>query len=318
LNFRAFFGPRQRNVLESDYYASFPRSFDHTLVLTSGPCAKITSDTLVSILVAVLRGLHWIFRDWGLAIIGLVAIVRLILHPITRKSQIAMSAMSKMGPEIEKLKKKYGDNKEELNKAMVEVYKTQGATPIMGCLPMLLQMPIWIALWQSLQTTFELRHASFLWGFTWIHDLSKPDHLLEWPPVPFLFWTFSGLNVLPIVMGAIFYLQMKFQPKPASITPEQAQQQKMMQWMMPVLFPLMLYSGPSGLNLYILTSTGIGIIESKVIRDHIKQREASGVPLTKPSLLGRVMRTIFGPLTEKFADLQKQAEQVRQQSQKRK
>ncbi|HVT87351.1 MAG TPA: YidC/Oxa1 family insertase periplasmic-domain containing protein [Tepidisphaeraceae bacterium] len=274
LPMKVFFGPRQRKLLESDYYSSLPRAFDQSLVLTSGPCGYCTFQWLIGILVFLLRGLHTLFLgDWGLAIIGLVVLVRFILHPVTRRSQISMSRMSKMGPEVERLKKKYGDNKEELNKAMMGLYKEQGIAPILGCLPMLLQMPVWLALWQALQTTFELRHASFLWGLTWIHDLSKPDHLLEWSSVPFLFWTISGLNVLPILMGVIFWLQMKYQPKPASLTPEQEQQQKMMQFMMPVLFPLMLYSGPSGLNLYILTSTGIGIIESKIIRDHLKQRE---------------------------------------------
>src|SRR5437870_6620714 len=94
-----------------------------------------------------------------------------------------MMKMSKMGPEMEKLKKKYGDNKDELNKAMMQLYKEQGFTPILGCLPMFLQMPIWIALWSALQSTFELRHAGFLrFGpvhLTWISDLSQPDHLIQ-------------------------------------------------------------------------------------------------------------------------------------------
>ena len=191
-----------------------------------------------------------------------------------------MMKMSKMGPELEKLKKKYGDNKEELNKAMVGFYKEQGFAPILGCLPMFLQMPIWIALYSSLQTTFELRQAPFLWGWTWIKDLAKPDYLVHFSrpvPVPiigwiFKSWTIDGINILPVLLAAVFWLQQKYTPKPASMTPEQKQQQKMMQWMV-LLFPIMLYGGPSGLNLYILTSTAIGIVESKRVRDHIKQQE---------------------------------------------
>jgi YidC/Oxa1 family membrane protein insertase len=280
LPLRAYLGPRQRKVLNSDYYTAAPLGYNQTLVLTSGPCGFCTFQWLINLLVILLRGFHWVFGgfarhgDWGLAIIALVVLVRAILHPITKKSQISMSKMSKMGPEMERLKQKYGDNKEELNKAMMGFYKEQGITPILGCLPMFLQMPIWIALWQSLQTTFELRHAPFLWGFTWIHDLSKPDHLLEWPPIPLIFgWHLAALNLLPLLMAAVFWLQMKFQPQPAAMTPEQKQQQKMMLWMTVLLFPLMLYTGPSGLNLYILTSTAIGIVESKIVRDHIKQRE---------------------------------------------
>lgn len=278
-----FLGPKMRAVLKSDYYEQFPRAYDNTLVMTSGICAFCTFTWLINVLVAMLQGFHWVFGgfaghgDWGLAIIALVVVVRLLLHPITKRSQIAMSRMSRMGPEIERLKQKYGDNKEELNRAMWEIYKEQGSTPIYGCLPMFLQMPIWIALWSALQSTFELRHAPFLWGFTWISDLSQPDHLIYFPNwgfagIPLIFITIDAINLLPILMAVVFWLQVKMQPKAPATTPEQEQQQKMMQWMT-LLFPLFLYSGPAGLNLYILTSTALGIWESKRVRDHLKEQE---------------------------------------------
>src|SRR2546423_15652501 len=140
----------------------------------------------------MLSAFHWVTRDWGLAIIWLVIVVRTALHAITKRSTISMQKMGKMGPEVERLKKKYGDNKDELNKAMMQLYKEQGATPILGCLPMFLQMPIWIALYNSLQNTFELRQAPFLHPFgiplTWIHDLAKPDALIGFSqPIPLLF-----------------------------------------------------------------------------------------------------------------------------------
>jgi YidC/Oxa1 family membrane protein insertase len=183
-----------------------------------------------------------------------------------------------MGPEIERLKKKHGDNKDELNKAMMQVYKEQGFTPILGCLPMFLQMPIWIALWSALQSTFELRQAPFLhFGgvhLTWIDDLARPDRFIDFGRSIDLFFglSFSSINILPVLLAGVFYLQQKYTPKPPAATPEQQQQQKMMQWMS-LLFPIFLYNGPSGLNLYILTSTTIGIFESKRIRDHIKEKE---------------------------------------------
>jgi YidC/Oxa1 family membrane protein insertase len=272
LPMHVYFGPRQRAVLNQAYYELFPRDYDQTLVLTSGPCGYCTFQWLINLLVWLLSIFYTVLHDWGLAIIMLVLLVRLMLHPITKRSQIAMSRMSKMGPEIDRLKKKYGDNKEELNKAMMSIYREQGITPILGCLPMLLQMPIWIALWSSLQSTFELRHASFLWGYTWIDDLAQPDRLIAFEPVKLWFFHLDALNLLPIILGVVFYVQMKMQPKPATMTPEQEQQQKMMQWMS-LLFPLFLYNGPSGLNLYIATSTAIGIWESKRVRDHIKAQE---------------------------------------------
>jgi YidC/Oxa1 family membrane protein insertase len=151
-----------------------------------------------------------------------------------------------------------------------------GVTPILGCLPMFLQMPIWIALYSALQNEFALRQQPFLWGLTWIHDLARPDRFLHWDShpliVPFFGMRIVSLNLLPILMAVAMYLQQKTQPMPPAATPEQASQQKMMRWMS-LLFPILMYSMPSGLILYILTSTGIGVYESKRIRDHIKQRE---------------------------------------------
>jgi len=275
----AYFGPRWRSVLNNDYYTRLPRGYNATLVIASGYCAICTFQWLIDVLVGMLNAFHWVWGgfaghgDWGMAIITLVAVVRTVLHPVTKRSQVSMLKMGKMGPEMERLRKKYGDNKEELNKAIMEFHKSQGVAPYLGCLPMFLQMPIWIALWSSLQSTFELRQAPFLWGFSWIHDLSKPDSLLHWSTLKLPFGMhLSSLNLLPILLGVVFFVQQKLQPKPAAATPEQAQQQKMMQWMS-LLFPLFLYNGPSGLNLYIFTSTTIGIIESKIIRKHIKERE---------------------------------------------
>jgi YidC/Oxa1 family membrane protein insertase len=191
---------------------------------------------------------------------------------------VQMMKMAKMGPELQKLKEKHGDDKEAYTKAQVALMKEQGMAPILGCLPMFLQMPIWIALWQGLQSTFELRQASFLWGWTWIKDLSRPDYLISFGhDIPLFFGLhIESINLLPILMGLIFYVQAtiqnNLQPKG---TPEQETQKKIMKWMSTFLFPLFLYNGPSGLNLYILTSTLVGIIESKRIRDHIKEREAA-------------------------------------------
>jgi YidC/Oxa1 family membrane protein insertase len=326
---RVFFGPRQRSLLKNDYYSTF--GFHEILVLTGGPCAFCTFQWLIDLLVMLLRLFHWVFGgfagrgDWGLAIIALVVLVRLLLHPVTKKSQVSMMKMSKFGPELERLRKKHADNKDELNKAMMGFYKEQGFSPVLGCLPMFLQMPIWIALWSALNSTFELRHAPFLWGYTWIDDLAKPDHLIRFSnPLQLWFLYIDGLNLLPILMGFVFYLQMKFQPKPVAPTKEQEQQQKIMMWMMPLLFPLMLYSGPSGLNLYILTSTLIGIWESKRIRDHIKQQDEAEAQQrviidAKPTRASKhpTKRTAEEPkkgLAGWLQNLQARAEQVRREA----
>ena len=336
----AYFGPKWRNVLKDPYYVAFPRAFHQTLVIASGWCAICTFDWLINVLVFMLGMFHKVTRDWGVAIILLVILVRSLLHPITKRSQISMMKMGKMGPQMEALKKKYGDDKEALSKAMWEFQKSQGMTPILGCLPMFLQMPIWIALWSALQTTFELRQAPFLWGFTWIDDLSKPDHLIAFTqPIPLFFgWSIDGVNLLPFLLAAVFWVQQKVTPKPPAMTPEQEQQQKMMQWMT-LLFPLFLYNGPAGLNLYILTSTSIGIIESHIIRKHIREREElekgervivdakptrgskrrrddDGGPLAKPRG-GEPPKTPTSWLGRKIAELQEKAEQVRREAEKK-
>jgi YidC/Oxa1 family membrane protein insertase len=269
-----FMGPRWRKVLDEPHYEQFPRDYDQTLVMRAGPCGWCTFDWLINGLVKLLGFFHTITRDWGLAIICLVILVRTLLHPITKKSQVSMMRMGKLGPEVERLKQKYGEDKDELNRQMMQLYKDQGIGMYLGCLPMFLQMPIWIALWSALNTTFELRQAPFLWGFTWIDDLARPDALIDFGrtfELPFGLYV-SSLNLLPILLAVVFYLQQEYTPKPPATTPEQVQQQKMMKWMS-LLFPIFLYPTPSGLCLYIFTSTTIGIIESKRIRAHIKQKE---------------------------------------------
>ena len=331
VNYRVFLGPKERSLLKSDYYSSFPMGYEKTLIYRSKYCGFLTFSWLISVLYYILFSFHFIFRDWGLAIIGLVCLVRLILHPITKKSQINMLSMGKMGPEIERLKKKYGDNKDELNKAMMQVYKEQGFTPVLGCLPMFLQMPIWIALWSALQSTFALRQAGFLrfgWlHLTWIKDLSHPDNLVHFDhPVSLIFgWTLHGINVLPIVMAGVYFIQQKMQPVPPNQTPEQEQQRKMMSWMS-LLFPIFLYPAPSGLNLYILTSTTIGIFESKIIREHIKQRKeaetAGRVIVDARPTRGQRRRDgsaakpsgKSGWLATKFAEIQAKAEQIQREA----
>jgi YidC/Oxa1 family membrane protein insertase len=340
LDMHVFFGPKIRGLLKNDYYSSFPLWYDQTLVYSSGPCGYITFSWLITVLSGILWFFDKIFRDWGLAIIGLVCLVRLILHPITKKSQINMLQMGKMGPEIERLKKKYGDNKDELNKAMMGVYKQQGLTPVLGCLPMFLQTPIWIALWSALQSTFELRQASFLqFGhvhLTWISDLSHPDALITFStPISILgFFHITSLNILPLMLAVVSYVQYAMQPVPANMTPEQEQQRKMMKWM-PLLFPVMLYGRPSGLSLYIVTSTTIGIIENKIIRDHIKKRDeaeksgkiiVSAAPTRnskknkeeKQKLIGGPNSTVKPTGIAGFlASLQEKAEEIRREAEKR-
>ncbi|HUT01853.1 MAG TPA: membrane protein insertase YidC [Phycisphaerae bacterium] len=243
------------------------------------------------------------FRNYGLAIMILVLLVRIVLHPLTKKGQVNMMKMQKLQPEMAKLRKKYADDKETLQKEMMKFYKTQGASPLLGCLPMFLQMPIWISLWGSLNAAVELRHAAFL--PVWITDLAGPDALFSWetplllPLVGGMVGPLRSFNLLPLLMTAAMFLQMKFSPQmsqpAAAATPEQEKQQatqkRMMQIMMPVMMLLFFYNAASGLTLYIMTSTFAGVLEQHIMRKHIEAKEAvEAATTTTVKLPGKAAR----------------------------
>ncbi|HXE54361.1 MAG TPA: YidC/Oxa1 family insertase periplasmic-domain containing protein [Tepidisphaeraceae bacterium] len=331
-----FVGPKWREVLETTYYTSFPRMYNVLLVIR-GMCGMswCSFGWLAEWLDKLLWAIHIVVRDWGLAIMVLVAIVRLVLHPITRQSQISMAKMQKMGPEMKRLQEKYKDDKDALNRAMMDFHKQQGLGPYLGCLPMFLQMPIWVALYGVLLTTFELRHAPFLWGLTWIKDLSQPDYIWKFAhPVTLIFGMhLYGIAILPILLAAVMMLQQQFMPKPVAASPEQMKQQKMMQYVSPLMFLLIFYTYPSGLNLYVFASTGVGVLESKIVRDHLKAREEAEkggrvFVETKPTRGSRKSKPVgpqqpaknggpVGWLTSRWAKLLEQAEQVRKDNEKR-
>jgi YidC/Oxa1 family membrane protein insertase len=329
-----FFGPKERDLFEGDFYGTFPREYNQLLVSSSGFCGLCALPWLIDRLVDLLGIFHFVLRDWGLAIIALVVLVRAILHPISKSSQVSMLKLQKMGPELERLKKKYGDDKDALSKAQMEMHKEMGITPFLGCLPMFLQMPIWIALYSALQNDIALRQAPFLWGLTWIHDLARPDRLLTWDAhpftVPLIGMKLVSLNILPLCVAVVMFLQQKLQPQPPSLTPEQESQQKMMRYMS-LAFSLFFYWMPSGLNLYILTSSTIAIFESKIIRKHIKEREEAEkagkvIVDAKPTRQGKqrlkqepvAQAKKAGCLGGAWANLQDRAEQIQREAERRK
>jgi YidC/Oxa1 family membrane protein insertase len=274
-NFQLYIGPKDKSLFDkNEQYRKL--GFVQTIDFMVCCCpAKIIKPLAFGIL-ALMKWMYGFIGNYGVVIIILVFLMRLAMHPITKKSQISMSKMSKLAPKSEEIKKKYANNKAEMNKQMMALYREQGASPIMGFLPMMVQMPIWIALWSAVYASIDLRGAVFL-PF-WITDLSMPDALYRFQTaivVPLLGWKIESFNLLPIMMGVAFYLQQKLMPSQASAAsnPQVAQQQKMMMIMMPLMFPLMLYKAPSGVNLYIMSSTFAGVVEQYVIRKHIREKE---------------------------------------------
>ncbi len=293
IDFATYAGPLSRQVLIEDEPYSTLGMVGLIVYQMSGCCTFCTFAWLANGLVIFLAALHdHVFFDWGLAIIALVVVVRLALHPLTRKSQIQMQkvgrVMGALKPELEELQKRYKDEPKRMQQEQMRLYSEYGVNPL-GCLggflPMFLQMPIWIALYAVLYLAFELRQepAFFgifqqLGGWLFLGDLSAPDNFIAFGR-SFDLWAFTlqGINVVPLLMGAVFFIQQKYMQPPSmtTLTPEQEQQQKMMKWMTVILFPVMLYKAPSGLTLYIMTSTLIGIWESKRVRAEVAKMDLS-------------------------------------------
>ncbi|MBC8309375.1 MAG: YidC/Oxa1 family insertase periplasmic-domain containing protein [Planctomycetes bacterium] len=300
-------GPLKRSVLDTQepYIALNMR--DLVLYQMSSMCAICTFQWLADFLAVVLTTLdQYVVFDWGIAIVLLVLIVRGILHPITKKSQINMQrfgkVMQKLKPEIDKLKKKFPDDPKRVQREQMALMQKYGVNPfqMLGCLPMFLQMPIWVALYALLYFMFDIRQEPAFFGvfqligeWPFLADLSSADHFFGKfsEPKQFLFWNITGINILPILMGAIFFVQQKYMsPQSMATSPEQESQQKIMRVMMVVLFPVMLYSAPSGLTLYILTSSSVGILESRRIRKHIENIPIEPKPEGEPSTSRRKIK----------------------------
>ncbi|MGQ9592789.1 MAG: YidC/Oxa1 family membrane protein insertase, partial [Planctomycetota bacterium] len=218
------------------------------------------------------------FGSWGVAIVLLTLLVRLCLYPINRRSQASVQRFQKqmqsVKPEMDELKAKYGSNRAKMNAEMQKLWKKHGinpAQPMAGCLVLFLQLPIWWGLYSTLQYSIGLRQA----GFLWIRDLTRPDELLflGWKGLPLLGDKLEYLNLLPILYVILTVLQQRAQPKPDD--PQMLAQYRTMTFMM-VIFGFIFYKFPAGFMLYIMTSAGLSIIESRIIKAKLAREGASG------------------------------------------
>ncbi|MCU0651370.1 MAG: membrane protein insertase YidC [Candidatus Omnitrophica bacterium] len=199
-------------------------------------------DFISQLLLQLLGFFYSLVHNWGLAIIILSVAVYFLLYPLTLKQMRSMKAMQALQPRMEELKKLYKDNPQKLHKETLELYREHKVNPLGGCLPLLLQMPIFFALYQALARSIALKGAHFLW----IKDLSEPDRLARLPfNLPVLG---NEFNILPILMAVVMFFQQK--ASSASMGSEHAEQQKIMLIVMPILFGMIFYRMPAGLVLY--------------------------------------------------------------------
>lgn len=325
LSFAAYAGPTGRSVLTPRSDPVFGALSLSELVIYNlgGPCAFCTFQPLARGLLWFLNLLHdYIVFDWALAIMVLVVCVRAILHPITRKAQISMTLFSRkmqaLAPKQQKLRERYKDDPKRMQQEMIRLMREEKVSyaGALGCLPMFLQTPIWIALYAMLYFSFELRHQGAFFGFfqvisgggwSFLGDLSAADHFIDFGRVLFTFPLFgqvTGLNILPLLLGVVFYIQQKYltPPPTTALTPEQQQQQKIMKIMMVVMFPVLMYNAPSGLTVYFITNSALGIIESRWIRAHVDQLIArhGAAPADPDEPLGRRKVPNTAPVASPF------------------
>ncbi|MCM8781993.1 MAG: membrane protein insertase YidC [Candidatus Omnitrophica bacterium] len=211
-------------------------------------------------LLSLLRFFYVLVHNWGVSIILLSITLNIVLFPLSLKSFKSMQKMQELHPQMEKLKSQYKDNPQKLNKEIMELYKKHNINPFSGCLPLLLQMPIFIALYQGLIRSIELKSANFLW----IKDLSMPDAV----SIPFsLPLVGKTINILPIFMVMAMIIQQRISTKSmgGAVTEEQKQQQKTMLIVMPIMFGFIFYNMPSGLVLYWVVNTILTIVEQSLI-----------------------------------------------------
>ena len=204
---------------------------------------------------------HAVFGNWGIAIVLLTILVKLLTLYWTTKSMRSMKAMAVLGPQMKELQAKYKDDKQRLQMETMALYKQNGVNPLAGCLPILLQMPIWLALYRMLSNAGELYQQPFIHG--WIDDLTSAD--------PYY--------VLPIVLVVTMFAQARLTP--TTVDPSQKMQQRMMQYGLPLMFGVMSFFFPAGLTLYMFTNTCLSAVHSIYMNKYDKKNMALTAQLKK-------------------------------------
>ena len=239
-SYRAYFGPKKLTILKET-------GFDLARAVNFG-----WFDVLAKPMLFLLNFFYSYIGNYGIAIILVTCLIKGTFWPITQKGMKSMKNMQKLQPKVAKLKEKYKDDPTKMNQEMMAMYKTYKVNPIGGCLPMVIQIPFFFALYRVLMAAIELRHAPFM---LWINDLSAPDRLMIGVDIPVL----HGIPVLTLLMGASMYLQQKMTPTTADPT-----QARIMQFL-PIIFTFMFINFASGLVLYWFVNNLLSILQQQLI-----------------------------------------------------
>ncbi len=229
------------------------------------------------VLSRVMRWMHDVSGNWGVAIILLTIVIRTCLWPLQSKAQYSMKRMGLLAPKMKELQEKYKDDPQKQQVEVMKLYKDYGVNPVGGCLPMMLQIPIFFGFYGVLQNAAELRGQPF---FGWVKDLSLPDtiHTLHLPFAIPLIGSIIDINPLPMIMGVTMILQMKLTPQPATVD----KTQKLMFTIMPFFFLFICYNFAAALALYWSTQNLFAIFQSWAMKLYMKDPVLEKVDRSKP------------------------------------
>ena len=253
----ATIAPGASATLTVPLYAG-PQEQDKLAKLAPGLDLTVDYGWLTILAVPLFSVLAWFYEwvgNWGVAIILLTVLIKLVFYPLSQAGYRSMAKMRVVAPKLQRLKEQYGSDRQRMQQAMMELYKTEKINPLGGCFPIMIQIPVFIALYWVILASVELRHAPF---FGWIQDLSAPDTLFG--VIPYLD---VPLGLLPILMGATMIIQTKLNPEPPD--PVQAKVMKIM----PVAFSVFFFFFPAGLVLYWLTNNILSIGQQWMINKQL-------------------------------------------------
>jgi len=269
--YRFYLGPRSMNVLRAIDRGESAIVGTSGMQLTEMAGSRGILAPLERVLLWLLTMFHGLTGNYGVAIILLTFLVRILFFPLTKKGSEATLRMQSIAPKIKELQAKYKDNRQKLNMEMAELYKKEGYNPLKGCLPMLLQLPIFFAMFNLFRTHFELRGAMFIPG--WIPDLSVPEYIWAFPEgvrLPLLGW--DALRLLPFIYVGSQLLYGK-----VTQTPDQKAnpQMKLLLYIMPIVFFFVLYDMPSGLLVYWTSSNLLTMVQQLAILKYLAKKRAA-------------------------------------------
>jgi YidC/Oxa1 family membrane protein insertase len=257
---RFFAGPYEDDLLKSLDKTFAKGSYNPYFIRAMSLHGWFTfiSEPFSKILFWLMQAFYFVTRSWGLSIILLTVALRFMLYPLNSWSIKATTKMQEIGPEVQKIQERYKKDPKRAQLEVVALYKQKGVNPLSGCIPLLIQLPFLIGMFDLLKSVFDLRGSVFIPG--WITNLTAPDVVFSWSyPIPFIGTSF---HLLPILLGAaMFYQQRMNAPKSVALMSDQQRQQRAMGNMMTVVFTFMFYNFPSGLNLYWLSSMLLGIFQ---------------------------------------------------------